>query len=316
MSGLEIRAFASGDLPGVLGVLREGMAADSISEQRFTRQVLLDANFRAAGAPVGLVSGEVVGFCLAVARQVPLENAPSDAERGYISLMGVGAKYQRQGIGTKLLARAEDYLRSQGRKMVMVSSYAPNYFIPGVDVRAYEPALNFFAKHGYQEVYRPLAMQTHLWSLQTPEWVVSKEKELGEQGVRVREFEPALVLPMLEFVQREFPGDWVRVVRETSVRILAGESPARLVAAVDAGGNVLAFSHFENERFGPIGVGASERGRGLGQVLMYRTLDAQRQAGFRAAWFLWSDDKTAKRIYSGAGFKEVRRFALLRKQLD
>ena len=36
---------------------------------------------------------------------------------------------------------------------------------------------------------------------------------------------------------------------------------------------------------------------------MFRTLDAQRQAGFRSAWFLWSDDKTAERIYNGAGFR-------------
>jgi hypothetical protein len=48
---------------------------------------------------------------------------------------------------------------------------------------------------------------------------------------------------------------------------------------------------------------------------MYQTLLAQRDAGFRAAWFLWSDDKTAARLYNGAGFTEVRRFALLRKEL-
>jgi predicted GNAT family acetyltransferase len=62
-------------------------------------------------------------------------------------------------------------------------------------------------------------------------------------------------------------------------------------------------------------VAASQRGRGLGQVLMFRTLLAQRDAGFRAAWFLWSDDKTADRIYNGAGFREVRRFAVMRKEL-
>jgi hypothetical protein len=48
---------------------------------------------------------------------------------------------------------------------------------------------------------------------------------------------------------------------------------------------------------------------------MYETLNAQRLAGFRTAWFLWSDDKTASRLYSAAGFKEVRRFALLKKEL-
>jgi mycothiol synthase len=62
-------------------------------------------------------------------------------------------------------------------------------------------------------------------------------------------------------------------------------------------------------------VATSQRGRGVGQVLMFATLQAQREAGFRAAWFLWSDDKTAERIYNGAGFKETRRFALMKKGL-
>ena len=33
------------------------------------------------------------------------------------------------------------------------------------------------------------------------------------------------------------------------------------------------------------------------------------------AFFLWSDDKTAERIYTAAGFRESRRFALMRKVL-
>jgi len=48
---------------------------------------------------------------------------------------------------------------------------------------------------------------------------------------------------------------------------------------------------------------------------MFATLQAQREAGFRTAWFLWSDDKTAQRLYTGAGFKEIRRFALLKKSI-
>ena len=43
-------------------------------------------------------------------------------------------------------------------------------------------------------------------------------------------------------------------------------------------GEVLGFAHHENERFGPIGVAAGARGRGLGHVLMFRTL---RAIGFR-----------------------------------
>ena len=313
---ISIRPFQPNDLQGVLHVLAQAMHADAISESRFVQQVLLDGNFRAEGAPVATRGDEVVGFCLSIARQTPLENAPPDAGRGYITLVGVLPSEQRRGIGAQLLASAENYLRGQNCKLVMVSSYAPGYFIPGVDVNAYPSGLSFFAKHGYQEVIRPVAMQTSLWDVRPPEWIRERACKLAGEGVTVASFTPEMTLPLLEFARQEFPGDWVRVVREGIARIVAhGDAPSRLTIASETG-KVVGFSHYENERFGPIGVAASQRGRGLGQVLMYRTLLAQRDAGFRVAWFLWSDDKTAARLYNGAGFKEVRRFALMRKELD
>jgi len=116
-----------------------------------------------------------------------------------------------------------------------------------------------------------------------------------------------------------FRGDWVRVCRETALKILDGAPSSRLQIALDNRGRepvVLGFSHFDAERFGPIGVDPDQRGRGIGQVLTYRTLRAQRDLGFRTAWFLWSDNKTAQRLYNAAGFKVVRRFALLKKELN
>jgi mycothiol synthase len=309
-----IRPFENADLAGVIDLLAVAMPADPIPESRFIRQVLLDPNFRAQGAPVAVHDGRIAGFCLSLARQVPLENAPSDADRGYITLFAVAPQAQRQGVGTALIRAAEEYLKSQNRKLVMVSSYAPGYFIPGVDVAAYAPALSFFAKHGYKEVHRPLAMQTSLWDFATPDWVNEKERELVSQGVTITHYTPDLTLPLLEFTRQEFPGDWMRVVREGMGRIAQGDPPQRLFIAHE-GGKVLGFSHHDHERFGPIGVAKSQRGRCIGQVLMFRTLHAQRQAGFRAAWFLWSGDETAARLYNVAGFKEIRRFALLKKEL-
>jgi GNAT superfamily N-acetyltransferase len=259
--------------------------------------------------PVAARGGQVVGFCLSIARQTPLENAPSDAERGYVTLIAVAPDVQRQGVGTQLLQHAEKYLQAQGRSVVMIASYSPGYFIPGVDVNAYAGALQFLKKHGYAEVYRPLAMETSLWNLSIPAWVREKGR-----AFTLKPFEPAIALPLLEFVRQEFPGDWVRVVRETAAKILAGDSSNRLIAALD-GEQIVGFAHYENERFGPIGVASSQRGRGIGQLLMFATLAAQREAGYRSAWFLWSDDKTAERLYNAAGFKETRRFALMKKTL-
>src|SRR5690348_316984 len=304
--------FAAADLAGVMGLISEILPNEGINHRKFVRQVLLDPNFRREGMTIARHGEMVIGFMLALARQVPLENAPSDAERGYITLFGVSPGYQRQGVASQMLERAEAYLKSQGRKLVMVSSYAPGYFIPGVDVNAYPAALSFLEKHGYSEVYRPLAMETSLWSLETPAFVREKRRALEGDGVSIEAYRYELTLPLLEFTAKEFPGDWVRVVRETISRITLGDASTRLVIAHRMG-VVIGFSHHDAERFGPIGVAASERGKGLGHVLMFETLEAQKRAGFRAAWFLWSDDKTAQRLYNVAGFKEVRRFALMRK---
>src|SRR5678815_6056475 len=126
--------FSHCDVRAILGLFKASVPFEGISEPRFTRQVLLDVNFRREGAIVARDGDRVVGFMLAIARQVPLENAPSDAERGYITLFGVLPEFQRRGIGSQMLAQAEAYLKSQNRKLVMISSYAPGYFIPGVDV--------------------------------------------------------------------------------------------------------------------------------------------------------------------------------------
>jgi ribosomal protein S18 acetylase RimI-like enzyme len=311
---LLIQSYQPDDLHGVLALLAATMTRDPISCARFTQQVLLDPNYRTEGALVARRGSEIVGFCLSIARQVPLENAPPDEDRGYVTLIGVQPALQRQGIGSQLLAAAEAYLRLQGRAVVVVSPYAPGYFIPGVDVAAYPAALSFFSRHGYQELSRALSMEVPLWDLKRPDWVVQRERQLQEQGVRCESYRPELTLPLLEFARREFGGDWVRVVRETMGRIMAGEPPQRLIVAHE-NGHVLGFVHFQNERFGPIGVAAAERGRGLGHLLMFRALGAMREQGFRTAWFLWTNDATARRLYDVAGFQERRRFAVLRKEL-
>ncbi len=318
---MSVRILARNLLPNEAAeLLGPVFLAEAVTEAKFARQVLLDPNYRTEGSIVALDSGgEPVGFCLAIARQVALENAPSDADRGYITLFAVRPSNRQQGTGSKLLEGAEDYLRGSGRTISMISPYAPGYFFPGVDVSQHAVGLDFLLRRGYEVTVRPLSMQTSLWALRVPEWVIEREKEHASAGIRYETFSPEITLPLLRFAQTEFSGDWVRVVRETGTRILHGDRADRLIAAVEGGGSetrVIGFSHWEGERFGPIGVAEGQRGKGIGQVLMYRTLRAQHSAGLRAAWFLWTDDRTAERIYNEAGFREIRRFAILRKKLS
>jgi ribosomal protein S18 acetylase RimI-like enzyme len=312
---MTVRTFRPIDLAAVVQVLSSSMSMDATSPDRFTRQVLLDPNFRAEGAIVAELDGEIVGFMLAIARQVPLENAAPDFDRGYITLAGVAPAARRRGVGSAMLEAAERFLLQQSRSTVMVSPYAPGYFNCGVDVANYEPALRMFSKHGYKEVYRPIAMEIPLWRLETPGWLHAKLADLHKSGVTIQPFENQWAVPVLEFTATEFAGDWVRVYRQTMAQITQGEHADRVILAHD-GMRVLGVSHYEGERFGPIGVAREERGRCIGQGLMYATLHAQRSRGMKTAWFMWSDDATAAKLYAPAGFRVIRRFALLRKDLS
>lgn len=300
----------------MVSLLGEQLAPEGIDESRFTSQVLLDPNFKAEGALVAEGDGRVDGFVFAISRQVPVEGAIPDRERGYVTLLAVRDDARANGLGSKLLDDAEIFLITQNKKEVWISPYSPGYFSPGIDVAAYAAGLQFLKKRGYEEVYRPISMEVSLDAVPVPEWVLEKEKQVISNGVAIEAWRPELTLPLLKFSKEEFGPDWARYSREASLAILAGAPKGRLIIAYEKDSyKVLGFSHFEGDRFGPIGVAESERGRGLGHVLMFRTLQAQKEAGCNRSYFMWSDDKTAERLYNIAGFKEARRFAILKKEL-
>ena len=79
-----IHPYAPGDSDAVIDLLKRTFTRDPIPPGRFIRQVLLDPNFRPEGALTARDNGGgLLGFCLAIARQVPLENAPPDGDRGW-----------------------------------------------------------------------------------------------------------------------------------------------------------------------------------------------------------------------------------------
>ncbi|MGQ9455024.1 MAG: GNAT family N-acetyltransferase [Armatimonadota bacterium] len=311
---ITIRDYENSDIHKVVDLLNRCMVADPITSETFQRKVLLDPNFDRRGALLAVDGEKVVGFILGIVRKYRLEDAPPDFDRSWITLIAVDVKYRRQGIGRSLVGRVEDWFRENNCRTTFVSSYAPNYFIPGIDVNAYADALEFFKSLRYVEVYRPLAMDANLVHLKTPEWVIEKESQLRDT-VTIEPLRPELILPLLEWMKVEFAGDWQRFAREAITKITTGEfRPDNIWIAHESGRIIGYCQHDNNGRFGPFGVSASERGKGVGAALLFKCLHAMRAKGFHNAWFLWTDDKVA-RLYSQAGFVETRRFALLKKEL-
>jgi mycothiol synthase len=287
----------------------------------FARKVLLDPNFDPAGALVAMDGDWAIGFVLALTRKRPMEDVPMETGRGWITLFAVDRLCRRQGVATALCNAAETWLRAQGCREVWISPYAPGYWMPGVDEAAYPEAIAFLQGRGYTVAYRPLSMALDMEEWRMPESIKAHQAELLRTHVRCEPFQAAWSWHVEEFLRREFPGDWQRYVRETMVDIVKDRRPsADLQVAYETEPQtgkctLLGFAQCEGERFGPFGVAAAARGRGIGAVLLHQTLAHMRECGTKHAWFMWTDDVTAARIYCPAGFHETRRYAVMRKQL-
>ncbi|NLI00763.1 MAG: GNAT family N-acetyltransferase [Chthonomonadales bacterium] len=312
--GYAIGSYRGEHLTGVLDVLRDALPCDPVSRSVFVRKALLDPNFDPDGGRVAVVEGNVAGFALALVRRFALEDAPPEVGVGWITLLGVRTDHRHAGIGSALLDDAERFLVSRGCRTAAISPYAPGYFTPGVDEQACAQGLAFLQKRGYEVVSRPIAMECDLAAIRMPSWLSGREAALAAQGTHVVPYTPELIPALFAFLGEHFRGDWQRFARTAIDRIEQGEAPTRVWLAT-CGDSVIGFSHHEVERFGPIGVHPHERGRGIGHLLMYRTLESMRLQGLHCAWFLWSDERTADRLYRAAGFRITRRFAILRKEI-
>ena len=306
MNTVSITQFQPDDFSEIVDLLHRELFADTVTADDFHRKVLLDPNFRPEGALTARANGKKVGFILAILRKTNLEDALPDFDRGWITLFAVDRNHRRMGIGGLLLDGALKYLQAGGAKSAWVSPYAPNYFMPGVDEAAYPDAIDFLKKHGFQVAYRPLSMEAHLTGFRIPEWVREIESMLADEGTVIGPLQNQDLPSLMNLLHREFPGDWQRLVRETT------GSSGRIFTAMK-GNECLGFSRHAGERFGPFGVAPSARAQGIGAVLLAHCLLSMRNDGLQSAWFMWTDDHAA-RLYSRLGFQETRRFSVMKKE--
>jgi GNAT superfamily N-acetyltransferase len=148
-----------------------------------------------------------------------------------------------------------------------------------------------------------------------PDKTIELQSGLHQDGFDIRPYRRTDLVQFMEFLEKTMPSDWVRVERRNLRKIVEGGFRPDQVTVVTKDGGIIGYCQFEGSHFGPFGVSDSYQGRGIGTVLLARTLERMRQQGYHDAWVMWTDDVAAK-VYGKFGFTETRRFALLKKKFS
>jgi GNAT superfamily N-acetyltransferase len=198
---------------------------------------------------------------------------------------------------------------------VSIAPYVPHYFVPGVDERNYAEGLAFLQRRGFETVSRPLSMDANLVLFDYGPFA-AREERLRAEGIDVRALLPHEFLPLLAYLREHASPDWLRDARELLTDITRGlATEAQFTVAVRGDRQIVGYCQFRGEHFGPFGVREDLQGRGIGTVLLAQCLQTMRRQGLHNAWVLWTSDEAAARVYGKLGFRETRRFAVLRREL-
>lgn len=316
---VRIGTYRNGDEAAILELWRQALAPDTIDAATFAQKVLADANYEREGLLVARQGDRPVGFALAVVRRIPLGPGEGlDPDTGWITAFAVAPGARRAGTASRLFDRAEAFVRSRGRRRVEVSPYAPTYFWPGVDQDRYPEAIAFLAARGYRVLYDAVAMDKNLVGFTTPPDVAALEDNLRCEGYDFTVLSPRFVRSLVEFNDRVFHADWARACREAVARRVDWDRTLICVKDDEVCGfaQIGAYDHVP-DRFGPFGVDESLRGKGIGKVLLYRSMAALAAKGYHDTWFLWTGLTTpAGYLYRRAGFTTTRTFAIYGRDLD
>lgn len=313
----DIRSFRPDDLGPVVGLWNCCLARDPMDEERFWHHFILDPNFDPDGALVAEDAGTIVGFLQAMRRRVPMEPVGVEPERGFLTAFFVAAGARRRGIGAALLRAGLEYLRREGRREVLVNGYSPIYIFPGVD-EEYAAAHCFLQSHGFQPLSQVVAMGMQLEGVRMPDAVRKRAGELRHEGYDIRPFRREDTLPLMAFSAEHFP-EYGETIRDG----LQHENCEIIVANRD--GEIVGYTQWENTytdpprgaegRFGPFGVRADLRSKGIGSVIFYQLIERITGRGVRYLWFGWAGGRNLS-FYERAGCVVTRTYRLYRRAVD
>lgn len=347
-----IRLFQKEDLPQVMDIwnlsVTEGeVVYYPIDQAYFEKKFLADPNYDEAFSFVALEGNEVIGFISGIEKKVFLPGQNNENTPGYITCFFVKKQYRGQEIGRKLVQTLSQAFKKTGKKTVSVSSGNPinlDWRIPGTPGHDHNNAPGMdegcagygFLEHlGFVSRHREVAMYLNLDDYRQRSQIAQRKKELEEDGILIGRYDPSLDYEydgMFDRLQSEY---W-RAALKTEIECHRQNKPCTDIRFIPNGKipagprPILAGMHRKHlvAFTGPVDIQQSGRGwfsgictdpnyggRGIAGVLFDELMQEFIKIGATFSTLFTGVENHAQKIYLNAGFKVVRTFALMEKEL-
>jgi GNAT superfamily N-acetyltransferase len=264
---------------------------------------------------VAIHNGEAVGFILACA----VTNDPS-ITLGWISAIAVQPSTQRQGVGSELLAWAQDWLREKGCKRIRIGGNL-RPFAPGLPYAMHENTI-FFNKRGYESpVHQPYEYDIAR-SLKDYRQIYPKPAHAELNPMR-----PGDENLLLDFLHREYPGRWEFEAcefvknggRPTDYLLLYVDDQVEGFCRLTFPDSERPIERFYPQRlpqpwgqFGPLGLSKAARGKGLGGYLIDAAALHMQALGVDGCVIDWT---SLVELYGKFGFQVYNEYISLFKKI-
>jgi mycothiol synthase len=310
-----IRPIDGSDTGDLLRIWNESLPPDAITLDSLESKILLDENFNPDTFLVAVHGETVIGFIVGMyAHRISLGDHDPRGIRSWITACAVDPAYRTRGVGKHLVLGLLDIFRARGKRECYIASYPPGYITPGIDINEYPGGLAFFQTLGFTEESRPLSMDASIVRYSVDAGILEREERLKSEGITIRPYRRSDLLAYVRFMESSMPTDWLRIARRNLRDLSRGLFSTDQIFVVVKDREIIGYCQYEGSHFGPFGVIEAYQGRGIGTVLLARTVERMRMRGLHNAWVMWTDDAAA-RVYTKLGFTETRRFAVMKRTL-